>query len=168
MRPETYVFDDLGMLNNPSEAIRNQLRDVLIATDDTEYSNEPIVLDASEGSDANDDFMDRVIAMLTDLPVVLYLSTLIGESKDIEKALSAPLAKATLNLAGLRRFHGAFDGEYEWSSDDNGLLVEWKNQDELVRLFVPDPKEGTDFTLIARGRFGDFEWSSFVDLSGEF
>ena len=168
MRPETYIFDDLGMLNNPSEAIRNQLRDVLIATDDTEYSNEPIVLDASESSDANDDFMDRVIAMLTDIPVVFYLSTLIGDSRDVEKALGEPLAKATLNLAGLRRFHGAFDGDYEWSSDDNGLLVEWKNQDALLRLFVSDPKEGTDFTLVAKGPFGDFEWSSFTDLSGDF
>lgn len=168
MRPETFVYDDRGLLDSASEAVSDALRDVVIATDETEFDDEPIVLDASESTAPDDDFMDRVVAMVTDLPVVFPLSALIGDRTDVAAALAEPLAKATLNLAGLRRFHGAFDGDYEWSSDDNGLLVEWVNGDALVRLFVPDPREGTDFTLVAKGPFGDFEWHGYRELSGDF
>lgn len=165
MRPATFVYDDRGVLDGASDGVSVALRDVVIMTDETAFDDDPIVLDAMPSLDYADDFMDRVIAMVTDLPVVFTMSALIGERGDVESALAEPLTKATLNLAGLRRFHGAFDGEYEWESDDNGLLVEWSKGNELVRLHVPDPREGHDFTLVARGPFGNFEWSSFTDLA---
>lgn len=164
MRPITFIYDDLGWLDNASEPVRHQLRDVVVMTPATEFSTEPIVLDAMPSLDHSEDFMDRVIAMLTDLHVVFTLSALVGERTDIEAALAEPLTLATLNLAGLRRFHRAFDGDYEWDSDDNGLIVSWTNGSELVRLHVPDPREGTDFVLVAKGPRGDFEWRSYTEL----
>ena len=167
MRPLTFIYDDLGLLDNASDDVRNQLRDVLPMTPATEFADDPIVLDEMPSLDHADDFMDRVIAMMTDLNVVFTLSALVGQRTDLEAALAEPLTKATLNLAGLRRFHGAFDGDYEWDSDENGMLVEWTNGDEVVRLHVPDPREGTDFTLVAKGPRGNFEWRSFTDLSAD-
>lgn len=164
MRPITFIYDDLGLLDDASERVREQLRDFVPMTPTTEFSDEPIVLDAMPSLDHADDFMDRVIAMATDVNVVFTLSALIGERTDIEAALAEPLTLATLNLAGLRRFHGAFDGEYEWDSDDNGLIVNWANGDAVVRLHVPDPREGTDFILTATGPHGTFEWRSYNDL----
>lgn len=167
MRPVTYVYDDLGVLDTPSGMVTLQLRDVLVMTPETAFEDEPIVLDAMPSTNHGDDFMDRLIAMMTDLPVVFTMSALAGERPDIEAALKEPLSKATLNLAGLRRFHGAFDGTYEWESDENGLLVEWVNDEELVRLHVPDPREGTDFVLVAKGPHGEFTWQSIADLAAD-
>ncbi|MEN9740420.1 MAG: hypothetical protein RLZ72_686 [Actinomycetota bacterium] len=164
MRPLTFIYDDLGLLDDTNDAVREQLRDLVVMTPATEFSAEPIVLDSMPSLDHADDFMDRVIAMATDLHVVFTLSALVGERTDLEAALAEPLTLATLNLAGLRRFHGAFDGEYEWDSDENGLFVSWQNEDQVVRLHVPDPKEGIDFTLVAKGPYGDFEWHSFREL----
>lgn len=164
MRPLTFIYDDLGLLDSASETVREQLRDLVVMTEQTEFTDDPIVLDSMPSLDHADDFMDRVIAMMTDLHVVFTLSAFVGERTDLEAALAEPLTLATLNLAGLRRFHGAFDGEYEWDSDDNGLLVSWVNDDQIVRLHVPDPREGTDFSLVAKGPYGDFEWRSFADL----
>lgn len=164
MRPITFIYDDLGLLDSASDTVREQLRDLVVMTEKTEFTEDPIVLDATPSLDHADDFMDRVIAMSTDLHVVFTLSALVGERTDLEAALAEPLTLATLNLAGLRRFHGAFDGDYEWDSDENGLIVSWENGDEVVRLHVPDPKEGTDFVLVAKGPYGDFEWRSFGDL----
>lgn len=164
MRPLTFIYDDLGLLESASDSVREQLRDLVEMTEKTEFSEDPIVLDAMPSLDHADDFMDRVIAMLTDLHVVFTLSALVGQRTDLEAALAEPLTLATLNLAGLRRFHGAFDGDYEWDSDENGLLVSWQNGDEVVRLHVPDPKEGTDFVLVAKGPHGNFEWHSYGDL----
>lgn len=168
MRPLTFVYDDLGVLDNASMAVQLALRDVVVMTPETQFEDEPIVLDAMPSTDHGDDFMDRLIAMLTDLPVVFTMSALVGERPDIEGALSEPLSKATLNLAGLRRFHGAFGGEYQWDSDDNGLIVEWSADGAVVRLLVPDPREGTDFVLVAKGPFGDFQWQSIADLAVDF
>ena len=168
MRPVTYVYDDLGTFDAASGMVRLQLRDVVVMTPETAFDDEPIVLDAMPSTDHGDDFMDRLIAMMTDLPVVFTMSALVGERNDTEAALREPLSKATLNLAGLRRFHGAFDGSYEWDSDDNGLLVEWTNGTQLVRLHVPDPREGTDFVLVAKGPAGDFQWHSIADLAADF
>jgi hypothetical protein len=168
MRPVTYLYDDVNALVEMDDEIRDRLRDVVIMTPDTAFEDEPIILDAMPSLDHADDFMDRVVAMLTDLPVVFTTSALIGERTDVAAALAEPLTKATLNLAGLRRFHGAFDGEYEWDSDDNGLLVEWINDEQIIRLHVPDPREGTDFTLVAKGSFGNFEWHSIADLDVDF
>ena len=164
MRPITFIYDDLGLLDTASDTVREQLRDLVPMTPATEFADEPIVLDAMPSLDHSDDFMDRVIAMMTDLHVVFTLSALVGERTDLEAALAEPLTLATLNLAGLRRFHGAFDGDYEWDSDDNGLIVNWVSGDEVVRLHVPDPREGTDFTLTAIGPHGNFEWRSYSDL----
>lgn len=168
MRPITFIVDDLDVLTDADDETRDRLRDVVVFTPESEIDDDAIVLDAPPSSDHADDFMDRIVAMLTDLPVVFTLSALIGERSDVAAALAEPLTKATLNLAGLRRFHGAFDGDYSWESDDNGLLVEWVNGDQLVRLHVPDPREGTDFTLVAKGPFGDFEWCSYHDLDVDF
>jgi len=168
MRPVTFVYDDLGVLDNASMAVQLALRDVVVMTPETQLEDEPIVLDAMPSTDHGDDFMDRLIAMLTDLPVVFTMSALVGERPDIEGALGEPLSKATLNLAGLRRFHGAFEGDYQWDSDDNGLIVEWSADDAVVRLHVPDPREGTDFVLVAKGPFGDFQWQSIADLAVDF
>lgn len=164
MRPITFIYDDLGLLDDASEAVHEKLRDLVVMTPATEFTDEPIVLDAMPSLDHNDDFMDRVIAMMTDVHVVFTLSALVGDRTDLEAVLAEPLTLATLNLAGLRRFHGAFDGEYEWDSDDDGLVVLWHNDTEIVRLHVPDPREGTDFVLTAQGPHGDFEWRSFGDL----
>ena len=164
MRPITFIYDDLGLLEVASDTVREQLRDLVVMTERTEFTEDPIVLDAIPSLDHDDDFMDRVIAMLTDLHVVFTLSALVGERTDLEAALAEPLTLATLNLAGLRRFHGAFEGDYEWDSDENGLIVSWQKGDDVVRLHVPDPKEGTDFSLVAKGAHGDFEWRSFSDL----
>lgn len=164
MRPITFIYDDLGLLEVASDTVREQLRDLVVMTERTEFTEDPIVLDAMPSLDHDDDFMDRVIAMLTDLHVVFTLSALVGERTDLEAALAEPLTLATLNLAGLRRFHGAFEGDYEWDSDENGLIVSWQKGDDVVRLHVPDPKEGTDFSLVAKGVHGDFEWRSFTDL----
>lgn len=168
MRPRTFIFDDLGLLDAAGDGTREALRDLLPMTESMTFDDDPIVLDAMPSLDADDDFMDSVIAMLTDCDVVYTLSALVGDRTDLDAALAEPLTKATLNLAGLRRFHGAFDGDYSWDSDENGLLVEWVNDDQLVRLHVPDPREGNDFTLVAKGPFGDFEWTSYRDLSGDF
>lgn len=168
MRPVTYLYDDVNAIAEMDDEIRERLRDVVIMTPETAFEDEPIILDAMPSLDHADDFMDRVVAMMTDLPVVFTTSALVGERTDVAAALAEPLTKATLNLAGLRRFHGAFDGDYEWDSDDNGLLVEWINDDQLVRLHVPDPREGTDFTLVAKGSFGNFEWRSIADLDVDF
>ena len=164
VRPITFIYDDLGLLDTASDAVREQLRDLVVMTPSTEFADEPIVLDSMPSLDHADDFMDRVIAMMTDLHVVFTLSALVGERTDLEAALAEPLTHATLNLAGLRRFHGAFDGEYEWDSDENGLLVDWAADGATVRLHVPDPREGTDFILTAKGPHGDFEWRSFQEL----
>ncbi|MFM2412316.1 MAG: hypothetical protein RLZZ587_649 [Actinomycetota bacterium] len=164
MRPITFIYDDLGLLDDASEAVRTQLRDLVPMTPATEFTDDPIVLDSMPSMDHADDFMDRVIAMATDLHVVFTLSALVGERTDLESALVEPLTLATLNLAGLRRFHAAFAGDYEWDSDENGLIVAWENGKDVVRLHVPDPREGTDFILIAKGSNGDFEWRSFHDL----
>lgn len=168
MRPVTFVYDDRGVLDDVSDLVKLALRDTVIMTPETAFEDEPIVLDAMPSTDHGDDFMDRIIAMMTDLPVVYTMSALTGERADIGPALAEPLSKATLNLAGLRRFHGAFDGIYEWESDENGLLVEWVNGSEVVRLHVPDPREGTDFVLVAKGPNGDFDWRSIADLAGDF
>ncbi len=165
MRPITFVYDDLGVLDAASDQVREQLRDLIVMTPQTAFDNEPIVLDALPSDDHGDDFMDRIIAMMTDIHVVFTMSALVGERTDLEAALAEPLSKATLNLAGLRRFHGAFDGTYEWDSDENGLLVEWVNDTETVRLHVPDPREGTDFDLVAKGPHGDHRWRSIADLA---
>jgi hypothetical protein len=165
MRPVTYIYDDLGALDNTVGMIPLHLRDLVVMTPETSFDDEPIVLDAVPSTDHGDDFMDRVIAMLTDLPVVFTLSALIGERTDVEAALGEPLTKATLNLAGLRKSHEAFDGTYQWDSDDNGLIVEWENGENVVRLHVPDPREGTDFILVATGANGKVEWRSIADLA---
>lgn len=165
MRPVTYVYDDLGVLDNPMGMVPLRLRDLVVMTPDTDFDEEPIVLDAMPSTDHGDDFMDRIIAMLTDLPVVFTMSALVGERTDIEAALSETLTKATLTLAGLRASHGAFDGGYQWDSDDNGLIVEWENGAELIRLHVPDPREGTDFVLVAKGSGGTLVWRSMADLA---
>ena len=168
MRPVTYIYDDLGALDNAAGMVPLYLRDLVVMTPETGFDDEPIVLDAMPSTDHGDDFTDRLIAMLTDLPVVFTMSALVGERPDIDGALAEPLSKATLNLAGLRRFHGAFDGDYQWDSDDNGLIVEWTAADAVVRLHVPDPREGTDFVLVAKGPFGDFQWQSITDLAVDF
>jgi hypothetical protein len=165
MRPATYLYDDLGVLDNAAGMIPLHLRDLVVMTPDTSFDEEPIVLDAMPSTDHGDDFMDRIIAMLTNLPVVFTMSALIGERTDIEAALGEPLTKATLNLAGLRNSHDAFDGDYEWDSDENGLIVEWNKGDSVVRLHVPDPREGTDFILVAAGSDGKVEWRSMTDLA---
>ena len=165
MRPVTYIYDDLGALDNATGMIPLHLRDLVVMTPETGFDDEPIVLDAMPSTDHGDDFMDRIIAMLTDLPVVFTMSALIGERTDVEAALGEPLTKATLNLAGLRASHAAFDGTYHWDSDDNGLIVEWENSESLVRLHVPDPREGTDFILVATGPDGKVEWRSIADLA---
>ena len=165
MRPVTYVYDDLGALDNAAGMIPLHLRDLVVMTPETGFDDEPIVLDAMPSTDHGDDFMDRIIAMLTDLPVVFTMSALIGERTDVEAALGEPLTKATLNLAGLRASHAAFDGTYHWDSDDNGLIVEWENGESVVRLHVPDPREGTDFILLATGPDGKVEWRSIADLA---
>ncbi len=166
MRPATYLYDDLGVLDNAAGMVPLYLRDLVVMTPETGFDDEPIVLDAMPSTDHGDDFMDRIIAMLTDLPVVFTMSALIGERTDIEAALGEPLTKATLNLAGLRNSHGAFDGDYEWDSDENGLIVEWNKGDSVVRLHVPDPREGTDFILVATAPGADREWRSLADLAG--
>jgi hypothetical protein len=141
------------------------LRNLVVMTPETGFDDEPIVLDAMPSTDHGDDFMDRIIAMLTDIPVVFTMSALIGERTDVESALGEPLTKATLKLAALRSSHGAFDGEYEWDSDENGLIVEWNTSDSVVRLHVPDPREGTDFILVATDPDGKSEWRSMADLA---
>ena len=165
MRPVTYVYDDLGALDNATGMIPLHLRDLVVMTPETGFDDEPIVLDAMPSTDHGDDFMDRIIAMLTDLPVVFTMSALIGERTDVEAALGEPLTKATLNLAGLRASNAAFDGTYHWDSDDNGLIVEWENGESVVRLHVPDPREGTDFILVATGPDEKVEWRSIADLA---
>jgi hypothetical protein len=35
----------------------------------------------------------------------------------------------------------------------------------VVRLHVPDPREGTDFILVATGPDGKVEWRSMADLA---
>jgi hypothetical protein len=165
MRPVTYVYDDLGVLVNAAGMIPLYLRDLVVMTPETGFDVEPIVLDAMPSTDHGDDFMDRIIAMLTDVPVVFTMSALIGERTDVEAALGEPLTKATLNLTRLRTSHGAFDGTYQWDSDDNGLIVEWENGESAVRLHVPDPREGTDFILVATGPDGKVEWRSMADLA---
>jgi len=112
MRPATYVYDDLGALDNASGMVSLHLRNLVVMTPETGFDDEPIVLDAMPSTDHGDDFMDRIIAMLTDLPVVFTMSALIGERTDVESALGEPLTKATLKLAALRSSHGAFDGEH--------------------------------------------------------
>jgi hypothetical protein len=165
MRPATYVYDDLGALDNASGMVSLHLRNLVVMTPETGFDDEPIVLDAMPSTDHGDDFMDRIIAMLTDLPVVFTMSALIGERTDVESALGEPLTQATLKLAALRNSHGAFDGEYEWDSDENGLIVEWNTSDSVVRLHVPDPREGTDFILVATDPEGKSEWRSMADLA---
>ena len=165
MRPVTYVYDDLGALDNATGMIPLHLRDLVVMTPETGFDDEPIVLDAMPSTDHGDDFMDRIIAMLTDLPVVFTMSALIGERTDVEAALGEPLTKATLNLAGLRASNAAFDGTSHWDSDDNGLIVEWENGESVVRLHVPDPREGTDFILVSTGPDGRVEWRSIADLA---
>jgi hypothetical protein len=135
-------------------------------TESTQFDDDPIVLDAMPSLDHSDDFMDRVIALLTDVHVVFTMSALIGERRDTTAALAEPLTRATLKLVALRRFHEAFDGNYEWDSDENGLLVEWVAVAATVRLHVPDPRDGSDFTLVAKGPDGDFTWTSFADIAG--
>jgi hypothetical protein len=165
MRPVTYIYDDLGALDNAAGMIPLYLRDLVVMTPETGFDDEPIVLDAMPSTDHGDDFMDRIIAMLTDVPVVFTMSALVGERPDIEAALGEPLTKATLKLAGLRKSHDAFDGVYRWDSDDNGLIVEWENGENVIRLHVPDPREGTDFILVAVGPNGKVEWRSMADLA---
>jgi len=166
MRPATYLYDDTGAFDTVNDLVRLRVRDLVVMTPDTEFADEPIVLDAMPSTDHGDDFMDRIIAMLTDIPVVFTTSALVGERTDIAGALAEPLSAATLALAELRRYHGAFDGEYEWDSDDNGLIVHWQNGDAMVRLHVPDPREGTDFILVAKAPGADREWRSLADLAG--
>jgi hypothetical protein len=165
MRPVTYLYDDIGLLDSASDTVHRQLRDLVIMTPKTAFEDEPIVLDAMPSTDHGDDFMDRIIAMATDVPVVFTLSALVGERTDIESALAEPLTRATLELAQLRRHHAAWDGDYDWDSDDNGLIVNWVNGPHLVRLHVPDPREGTDFILVAKSPDGDREWRSLTDLA---
>jgi hypothetical protein len=165
MRPVTYIYDDLGALDNAAGMVPLYLRDLVVMTPETGFDDEPIVLDAMPSTDHGDDFMDRIIAMLTDVPVVFTMSALIGERTDIESALAEPLSRATLALTRLRREHGAFDGDYDWDSDDNGLIVNWSTAEHLVRLHVPDPREGTDFILVAKSPDGDQEWRSLADLA---
>jgi hypothetical protein len=165
MRPATYIYDDLGALDNAAGMIPLHLRDLVMMTPETGFEDEPIVLDAMPSTDHGDDFMDRIIAMLTDLPVVFTMSALVGERTDIEAALGEPLTRATLYLAGLRKSHGAFDGAYQWDSDDNGLIVEWENGESVIRLHVPDPREGTDFILVATSPDLKVEWRSMADLA---
>jgi len=165
MRPATYVYDDLGVLDNAPGMVSLHLRNLVVMTPETGFDDEPIVLDAMPSTDHGDDFMDRIIAMLTDIPVVFTMSALIGERTNVEAALGEPLTKATLKLASLRKSHGAFDGEYEWDSDENGLIVEWNTSDSVVRLHVPDPREGTDFILVATDPDGKSEWRSMADLA---
>ena len=87
MRPVTYVYDDLGALDNAAGMIPLHLRDLVVMTPETGFDDEPIVLDAMPSTDHGDDFMDRLIAMLTDLPVVFTMSALVGERPDIDGAL---------------------------------------------------------------------------------
>lgn len=166
MRPLTFIYDDLGLLPEASARVRELLGDLVVMTETTEFADEPIVLDAAPSMDHTDDFMDRVIALLTDVHVVFTLSALVGDRRDLEAALDEPLTKATLALADLRRTHYAFDGVYEWDSDENGLLVEWIAESGTVRLHVPDPRDGNDFTLAVKGPAGDYSWSSFGDIAG--
>jgi hypothetical protein len=166
MRPVTYVYDDLGLLDAASESVRRALSDLVVMTPDTAFEDEPIVLDAMPSTDHGDDFMDRIIAMVTDIPVVFTMSALVGERTDVESALAEPLSRATLALAQLRRHHGAFGGDYDWDSDDNGLIVNWSTAEHLVRLHVPDPREGSDFILVAKSPDGNREWRSLADLAG--
>ena len=83
MRPITFVYDDLGLLDGASDEVRTRLRDLVVMTPVTEFADDPIVLDAMPSLDHDEDFMDRVIAMLTDLHVVFTLSALIGQRNDI-------------------------------------------------------------------------------------
>ena len=165
MRPLTFVYDDTGALNNAPREVTELLDDLLVMTETTQFEDDPIVLDATPSLDHSDDFMDRVIAMLTDVHVVFTMSALTGERRDTAAALAEPLSRATLKLAHLRRFHEAFDGHYEWDSDENGLLVEWVAEGATVRLHVPDPRDGNDFTLVVKGPSGNFEWSSYSDIA---
>lgn len=165
MRPATYIYDDLGLLDSTSESVRFLLSDLVVMTPDTAFEDEPIVLDAMPSTDHGDDFMDRIIAMATDIPVVFTMSALVGERTDVESALAEPLSRATLALARLRREHGAFAGDYDWDSDDNGLIVNWSTTEHLVRLHVPDPREGTDFILVAKAPGNQREWRSLTDLA---
>jgi hypothetical protein len=165
MRPVTYLYDDLGLLDSANESVRRLLSDLVIMNPETAFEDEPIVLDAMPSTDHGDDFMDRIIAMATDIPVVFTMSALVGERTDIESALAEPLSRATLALTRLRREHGAFDGDYDWDSDDNGLIVNWSTAEHLVRLHVPDPREGTDFILVAKTPGADREWRSLTDLA---
>jgi hypothetical protein len=95
MRPVTYIYDDLGVLDNAAGMVPLYLRDFVVMTPETGFDDEPIVLDAMPSTDHGDDFMDRIIAMLTDVPVVFTMSALIGERTDIESALAEPLSRAT-------------------------------------------------------------------------
>ena len=165
MRPLTFVYDDTGALSDASRDVTELLDDLLVMTEATQFEDDPIVLDAMPSLDHADDFMDRVIAMLTDVHVVFTMSALVGERSDTAAALKESLTGATLKLANLRRFHDAFDGHYEWDSDENGLLVEWVSENASVRLHVPDPRDGNDFTLVVKGPSGDFSWSSFADIA---
>jgi hypothetical protein len=166
MRPLTYVYDDLGLLDAANASVRRAISDLVVMTPDTAFEVEPIVLDAMPSTDHGDDFMDRIIAMVTDIPVVFTMSALVGQRTDVESALAEPLSRATLTLAQLRRDHGAFGGDYDWDSDDNGLIVNWSTAEHLVRLHVPDPREGTDFILVAKSSDGNHEWRSLADLAG--
>jgi hypothetical protein len=166
MRPLTFVYDDTGTLNGASHEVTEALSNLLVMTESTQFDDDPIVLDAMPSLDHSDDFMDRVIALLTDVHVVFTMSALIGERRDTTAALAEPLTRATLKLVALRRFHEAFDGNYEWDSDENGLLVEWVAVGATIRLHVPDPRDGSDFTLVAKGPDGDFTWTSFADIAG--
>jgi hypothetical protein len=57
------------------------------------------------------------------------------------------------------------DAKYEWDSDENGLIVEWVSETGTVRLHVPDPRDGNDFTLVVKGASGDFSWTSFAEIA---
>jgi hypothetical protein len=165
VRPLTFVYDDTGALKDASRDVTEMLDDLLVMTEATQFEDDPIVLDAMPSLDHADDFMDRVIAMLTDVHVVFTMSALVGERLDTVATLDEPLTRATLKLANLRRHHEAFDGHYEWDSDENGLIVEWVSENATVRLHVPDPREGNDFTLVVKGPSGDYSWSSFADIA---
>jgi hypothetical protein len=165
MRPLTFVYDDTGALSSAPREVTELLGDLLVMTETTQFEDDPIVLDATPSLDHSDDFMDRVIALLTDVHVVFTMSALTGERRDTAAALAEPLTRATLKLAHLRRFHEAFDGHYEWDSDENGLLVEWVSEKAMVRLHVPDPRDGDDFTLVVKGPLGDYQWSSFAEIA---
>jgi hypothetical protein len=165
MRPLTFVYDDTGVLDKAPRDVTELLDDLLVMTESTQFEDDPIVLDAMPSIDHADDFMDRVIAMLTDVHVVFTMSALVGERADTKAALAEPLTRATLKLANLRRVHEAFGGNYEWDSDENGLIVEWVSETGTVRLHVPDPRDGNDFTLVVKGVSGDFSWTSFAEIA---